>query len=74
VEFTGKLFSCPRCGKETLLLHKKTYEPVTLASCSNCRFNSSFEPSKEAYYDLNKAWEELIANYKRARTKNEIFV
>jgi hypothetical protein len=61
---SGKLYVCPQCGKESLSIHWKTYERTIIAFCDNCHFSSSFEPSKEAFYDTNKAWEEFIASYK----------
>jgi len=72
MEFISKLFICPQCSKQTLTIHKKTYEKVILAFCINCHFNSSFEPSKEAYYDPNKTWEELTADYKRTQASSQV--
>jgi transcription elongation factor Elf1 len=64
LENEGKLFVCPECGEQNLSIHRKTYENVIIVFCSSCRLISSFEPSKEAYYDLNNAWEEFTSNYK----------
>jgi transcription elongation factor Elf1 len=64
LELISKLFVCPDCGKQNLSIHRKTYEKTIIVFCDNCHFNSSFEPSKEAYYDENKSLEEFTANYK----------
>ena len=40
-----------------------------LVFCSNCHFNYSFVPSKDAYYDVSKAWEEFTAHYKVVKPK-----
>ena len=64
VEVASELFVCPRCGEQKLSIHRKTYEKTILVFCDNCQLTSSFEPSQEAYYDLDKSWEEFITNYK----------
>jgi hypothetical protein len=65
---SGKLFVCPECGKHKLYLHRKTYEQIIIVCCDSCHFNSSFEPSKEAYYDENEAWKEFKAKYRAIQT------
>ena len=62
-----KLFVCPQCGNESLSVIRKTYEQTIIAFCSNCNLNSSFEPSMEAYYDMNKAVEEFTAKFKKTQ-------
>jgi transcription elongation factor Elf1 len=64
VEITSRLFVCPKCGKQSFSIHRKTYENIVIAFCGNCHLNSSFEPSREANYDPNRSWEEFAANYK----------
>lgn len=51
-------------------MHRKTYEQIIIVFCDNCHFNSSFEPSEEAYYDMDKSWEEFGANYKMVHVKS----
>ena len=70
LEITGKLFVCPKCGKQSFSIHKKTYENIVIAFCDNCHLNSSFEPSREANYDINRSWEEFAANYKIRQISN----
>jgi predicted RNA-binding Zn-ribbon protein involved in translation (DUF1610 family) len=66
----GKFFACPECGKQDLTIHRKTYEQTIIVYCDSCHFTSSYEPSKEAYYDTNKAWEEVTANYKMVHSRS----
>ena len=68
VEIASELFVCPRCGKQKLSIHRKTYEKTILVFCDDCHLTSSFEPSQEGYYDMDKSWEEFIANYKITQT------
>ena len=63
LEITAKLFFCPECGKQSLSIHRKTYEKTIIVFCDNCHLNSSFEPSIDAYYDADKSCEEFKANY-----------
>ncbi len=66
---SGKLYVCPRCGKENLSVHRKTYEKIIIVFCDNCHLNASFEPSKEADYDPTKSWEVFTAGYKMVRVR-----
>lgn len=65
---TGEtLFVCPRCGKPTLSVHRKTYERTVIFNCNSCRLNTEFEPSKEAYFDAAASWQEFTAQQKHPK-------
>jgi transcription elongation factor Elf1 len=64
---SSKLFVCPKCGNQSLSVIRKTYEQTIIVFCSSCNFNSSFEPSIEAYFDVKKSWQEFTASYKKAQ-------
>ncbi|MGD6852474.1 MAG: hypothetical protein ACQCN6_10495 [Candidatus Bathyarchaeia archaeon] len=63
------MYVCPKCGKQRISLHRRTYEKQVIVFCDNCRFNGSVTPSKEAYLDSDKAWEEFLASYNLATKK-----
>jgi transcription elongation factor Elf1 len=69
---SSKLFVCPQCGNESLSVIRKTYEQTIIVFCSNCHINYSFEPSMEAYYDINKAVEEFTAKFKNTKSTEEV--
>jgi len=71
---SSKLFVCPQCGNQSLSVIRKTYEQTIIVFCSNCHLNSSFEPSMEAYYDIDKAWEEFTAKFKKTQNTAEVAI
>ncbi len=49
-------------------------EQIIIFFCESCHLNSSFEPSKETYYDTSKSWQEFTENYRMLHlcSKNEL--
>ena len=69
---SSKLHVCPKCGNESLSVIRKTYEQTIIVFCSNCHLNYSFEPSIEAYFDMNRAVEEFSAKFKKTNNKEKV--
>jgi predicted RNA-binding Zn-ribbon protein involved in translation (DUF1610 family) len=63
------LFLCPKCGEQTLWIHRKTYDEGTIVFCVNCKLNVSFTPSKEATFDPNLIYKEFMVEYKNTSKK-----
>lgn len=63
---SSSLFVCPACGKESLTIHRRTYEKLISVFCDDCHLIFSFEPSDEAYFDPLKSLEEFKAKFKEA--------
>jgi ribosomal protein L37AE/L43A len=68
---SNRFYSCPKCGEITLLSHRKTYERTIIFFCNNCRFSKAFEPSKEAYFDIEKAFEDFKKQYREKQAQIE---
>ncbi len=61
------LFVCPKCGKSTLSIHRKTYEKTVIFFCTNCHLSTTYAPSKDAYLDAALSWREFTAKYQQTR-------
>ncbi len=59
------LFVCPKCGKSTLSIHRKTYEKTVIFFCTNCHLSATYTPSKNAYLDATLSWQEFTAKYQQ---------
>ncbi|NLF87432.1 hypothetical protein GX563_01260 [Candidatus Bathyarchaeota archaeon] len=57
------LFVCPKCGKSTLSIHRKTYEKTVIFFCTSCHLSATYVPSKEAYLDAMLSWREFTSKY-----------
>jgi predicted RNA-binding Zn-ribbon protein involved in translation (DUF1610 family) len=66
LETNGTMFVCPKCGKPTLSIHKKTYEKQAIIFCTNCHLNNSFTPTKDAYYDSKVIYKQFLAHFKES--------
>lgn len=59
------LFVCPKCGKSTLAIHRKTYERTVIFFCTNCHLSETYAPSKDAYLDTALSWREFAAKHQQ---------
>jgi len=71
---SNKLFVCPNCGEKSLWLHKKTYENVVIALCSNCRLSYSFESTNKVVDGQEDILKEFKTSYGKTYGKKPIYV
>jgi hypothetical protein len=61
----NRLFFCPRCGKPTLDIHRKTYERTVIFFCTSFHLTETLTPSKDAYLDPVLLWREFNAKHQQ---------